>query len=121
MKFLYSAAAVLVLGSFGHAEAAGTCEVDPLPLARKIDTESHMVVSSGSACGMNITLPGAINDIKIIQKPKSGIAGIRGSAVFYAPKPGFKGRDEFAYTYEGTEAYGGEINITIRQKVDVIP
>ena len=114
------AGALLFLAACGQAKAA-TCEVDPLPLARKIDAESQMRVSAGSVCGMNISLPGAIHNIKIIQKPKTGIAGIRGSAVYYAAKPGSKGQDEFVYTYEGAEAYGGEISITIRQKVTIVP
>jgi hypothetical protein len=121
MKILFRYAGALALLAISSQAEAGTCQVDPLPLARKIDAESRMVVSSGTACGMSITLPGAINNIKIMQKPKSGIAGIRGSTVFYVAKPGFKGQDEFVYIYEGAEAYGGEINITIRQKVDVVP
>jgi hypothetical protein len=116
-----TAVGFLVLVSLGGPAAAATCHVSPVPLAGQADVESHMSVSAGTACGMNISLPGAITDIRILQTPKSGAAGIRGSAVVYAPKPGFQGQDEFVYSYEGTEAYGGAINITIHQKVDVVP
>lgn len=123
-RFLAAASlgCLIPLMAFGESRADPTaCTVDPLPLARKIDTQGHMTVKSGKGCGINIYIPGAIKSITLLQRPKFGRAGLQGSTVFYVAKPGFQGQDEYSYNYTGIDNYGAEMDITIHEKVDVLP
>jgi hypothetical protein len=105
-----------------HAQPAD-CVVPPTSFnSHAADVESTMTVRAGKGCGFNIMgIEGAITETKIIQVPKTGRAGVQGNTVYYVAKPGYKGADEFAYAYIGTDNYGGPMRITIRRKVDVIP
>jgi hypothetical protein len=88
----------------------------------RVELETVLTVKSGAGCLFNISgIPGAISETVITQQPRVGKAGVRGLTPFYASKPGYRGPDEFAYTFIGTGQYGGPMRITVRRKITVVP
>ncbi|MBZ6077662.1 hypothetical protein [Microvirga puerhi] len=86
------------------------------------ELEGQLTVKAGKGCGFGISgIDGAINEVVITQKPKVGLAGVRGTTPYYVAKPGYQGADEFAYAYIGTNQYGGPMRVVIKRKVTVIP
>jgi hypothetical protein len=125
MKELASAFAIIACAwlPFTRDAEASDCVVPPLSFnSHSADLESTMSVKAGKGCGFNIMgIEGAITETKITQMPKVGRAGVQGNTVYYVAKPGYKGSDEFAYAYIGTDNYGGPMRVTIKRKVDVVP
>ena len=66
-------------------------------------------------------LQGAIREAAIVQKPKTGMAGVQGTMPYYVAKPGYQGPDEFSYAIIGIDQYGGPMRVTTKMKVKVIP
>ena len=81
-----------------------------------------MTVKAGTGCQFNVNgIPGAISEVRIVQAPKIGRAGVQNLYPYYMAKPGYSGPDEFAYAFIGTDQYGGPMNVVIRRKVTVVP
>ncbi len=111
-----------VLVSFGNAQAQD-CSAPPLNFNSHVaQIEGELTVKSGKGCGFNVNgIQGAINEVLITQKPKFGVAGVRGFTAIYVAKPGYQGPDEFSYAVVGTDQYGGPMRITVKRKVTVVP
>ncbi|WP_243370452.1 hypothetical protein [Microvirga solisilvae] len=103
--------------------SASACSAESVYLhSARFETEGKMTVSAGKGCVFNINgIPGALEDVQIVQKPKFGQAGVQNFKPFYRAKPGYAGQDEFAYAFIGKDQYGGEMRIVIKRKVTVIP
>ena len=77
---------------------------------------------AGKSCIFNINnIPGALEEVQIVQKPKVGRAGVQNFRPFYIAKPGYTGPDEFAYAFLGKDQYGGPMRIVIKRNVTVVP
>jgi len=86
------------------------------------ELEREMTVKAGKGCGFGLSgIDGAINEVMITQKPKVGIAGVRGTMPYYVAKPGYQGPDEFSHAFVGTNQYGGPMRVVIKRKVTVVP
>ena len=109
--------------SLGNDAGAGDCIVPPLGFnSHAAELTSEVTVKAGKDCGFGIVgIGGAIEQVRITQKPKVGVAGVRGTTSYYIAKPGYQGPDEFAYSYVGTDQYGGPMRIAIKRRVTVVP
>lgn len=109
--------------SFGNDASASDCIVPPLNFNSHVaELTSEFTVKAGRGCGFGIGgIGGAIEQVLITQKPKVGTAGVRGTTAYYVAKPGYRGPDEFAYSYVGTDQYGGPMRIVIKRRVTVVP
>ncbi len=121
MRFLRFVLPTLAL--FGAFESAQACTASNVYLySARFEAEGPMTVSSGKGCTFNINnIPGALEDVQIVQKPKVGQAGVRNMKPFYVAKPGYTGPDEFAYAFIGKDQYGGPMRIVIKRTVTVVP
>lgn len=115
-----AAGALLVL--VGSAQAQD-CSVAPMSFNGHVaNIDGEMTVKAGKGCGFGLNgIKGAITEATIVQKPKAGMAGVRGIMPFYVAKPGYKGPDEFSYAIIGTDQYGGPMRVTTKMKVTVVP
>lgn len=81
-----------------------------------------MTVVSGTACQTGVSgIQGALTEVKIMQQPKIGKAGVEHMRPYYVAKPGYQGPDEFTYAYIGTDQYGGPMRVSIKRKILVVP
>ena len=108
---------------FGPAAQAQDCVVAPMSFNSHVaNIDGEMTVKAGRGCGFGLNgIEGAINQATIVQKPKAGIAGVRGIMPYYVAKPGYRGADEFTYAIIGTDQYGGPMRVTTKMKVTVVP
>ncbi|MEE1656907.1 hypothetical protein VB618_11925 [Microvirga sp. CF3062] len=102
---------------------AQDCIVSPMSFNSHVaNIEGEMTVKAGKGCGFGLNgIEGAITEAAIVQKPKAGMAGVRGIMPFYVAKPGYRGADEFSYAIIGTDQYGGPMRVTTKMKVTVVP
>lgn len=109
----------------GNEANAADCVVPPMNFNSQVaELEGERTVKAGKGCGFGFGLSGidgAINEVMITQKPKVGLAGVRGTMPYYVAKPGYQGPDEFAYAFVGTNQYGGPMRVVIKRKVTVVP
>jgi hypothetical protein len=123
-KHLLAAGVAAFALGLGLTEANARCTAEPTHGLREHAevTGGRITVQAGSSCGLTIIgIPGALNETKITEAPRSGRADVRGSTVYYIAKAGYKGEDEFTYAHIGTDMYGGAMKITVRRKVTVVP
>ena len=122
-KFAIAVPAVLAGLLCAGSVSAQNCSGAPLYVNGSIaEVEGELTVKSGKGCVFNMEgIPGAINETVITQKPKIGKAGVEGLKPYYMSKPGYQGPDEFAYTFIGTNRYGGPMRYTFRRKITVVP
>lgn len=124
MNKICLALAVIACGiGAANAAFAADCVSPPLNFNGYIaEISGSTTVKAGKGCAFGVNgIEGAINETIITQKPKVGQAGIRGNRAIYIAKPGYLGPDEFAYTYIGTDQYGGPMRVTIRRMITVVP
>jgi hypothetical protein len=112
---------LLILGSAGTQ--AQDCVVPPTYINGYLsEVEGEMTVKAGKGCGFGLNgIEGAINEVVIVQKPKVGVAGVRGLTPYYIAKPGYQGPDEFSYAFIGTGRLGGPMRVVFKRKVTVVP
>lgn len=123
-SFGHVAAIAGFLTFFGSMNVAmAQCTMPPLYFnGDSAELEGPMTVSAGKGCRFGLNgIPGAIEEAKIIQQPKIGRAGVQGLNPYYIAKPGYKGPDEFAYVFTGTNRFGGPMRILIKRKITVVP
>jgi hypothetical protein len=119
--------AISILGfaclSLSSEVQAQDCIVSPMSFNSHVaNVEGEMTVKAGKGCGFGLNgIQGAISEATIVQKPKAGMAGVRGIMPFYVAKPSYRGADEFTYAIIGTDQYGGPMRVTTRMKVTVVP
>jgi hypothetical protein len=120
---LIPAAAALACGLSVGAAHAQNCSGPPITFNSEItELTGDLTVKSGQGCRFGLNgIEGAIQETVIVQKPRFGSAGVQGLNPYYVAKPGYKGPDEFAYSFIGTNQYGGPMRITIRRRVTVVP
>ena len=113
----------LTCTSLGADAQAQDCTVTPMIFNSHVaDLQGEMTVKAGKGCGFGLNgIQGAISEAAIVQKPKAGMAGVRGIMPFYVARPGYRGPDEFSYAIIGTDQYGGPMRITIKRKITVVP
>ena len=114
----------LVLAGMGLAGAAqAACKGAPYYIPGSIsEVESSLMVKAGTGCVFGVSgVPGAVNEVKIVQTPKNGRAAVQNLRAVYVAKPGYQGPDEFAYTFIGTDGFGGPMRVTIKHKITVVP
>src|SRR3712207_5622944 len=106
-----TSAAFLVLGASAQAQ---DCVVATMTFnTHMANIDGEMTVKAGKGCGFGLTgIQGAITEAAIVQKPKTGMAGVQGLMPFYVAKPGYRGADEFTYAIIGTDQYGGPMRVT---------
>lgn len=109
--------------AYPNAARAADCVVPPMNFNSQVaELEGEMTVKAGKGCGFGLSgIDGAINEVMITQKPKVGLAGVRGTMPYYVAKPGYQGPDEFSYAFIGTNQYGGPMRVVIKRKVTVVP
>ncbi len=102
---------------------AQDCVVPPTYInGYRSEVEGTMTIKAGKGCGFGMNgIEGAIDEAVIVQKPKFGVAGVRGLMPFYVAKPGYQGDDEFSYAFIGTDRHGGPMRVTVKRKVTVVP
>ncbi len=122
-KHIFLAVLGLASSFFGAAAQAQDCVVQPMIFnTHMANIDGEMTVKAGKGCGFGLNgIQGAITEAAIVQKPKTGIAGVRGLMPFYVAKPGYRGPDEFTYAIIGTDQYGGPMRVTTKMKVTVVP
>jgi len=109
--------------AIGTRAQAQDCVVAPMYFNSHVaNIEGVMTVKAGKGCGFGLNgIAGAIKEAAIVQKPKAGMAGVRGIMPYYVAKPGYQGADEFSYAIIGTDQYGGPMRVTTKMKVTVVP
>ena len=102
---------------------AGTCEAAPIYFNGNFaDVAGDVQVKSGTGCSFGLDgIRGAINEAVITRPAKVGRVGVRGLSPYYIAKPGYQGRDEFTYVFNGIDAYGGPMKVTITRRITVVP
>ncbi len=122
-KHIYLAVLGSACISLGGPAQAQDCTVPPMMFNSHVaNVEGEMTVKAGKGCGFGLNgIQGAIREAMIVQKPKAGMAGVRGIMPFYVAKPGYRGPDEFAYAIVGTDQFGGPMRVTTTIKVTVVP
>src|SRR6476619_3479417 len=121
MRLLNFTLAAFLLVSVSQTAQACTGGAVYLNSAR-FETEAAITVPAGKSCIFNINnIPGALEEVQIVQKPKGGRAGVQNFRPFYIAKPGYTGPDEFAYAFLGKDQYGGPMRIVIKRNVTVVP
>ena len=122
-KHVFLAVLGLACTTLGVDAQAQDCAVAPMTFSSHIaNIEGEMTVKAGKGCGFGLNgIQGAIREAAIVQKPKTGMAGVQGIMPYYVAKPGYQGPDEFSYAIIGTDQYGGPMRVTTRMKVKVIP
>lgn len=121
LGFLGTASFCLAM-SAAAAPAMAECSGGVVPLnSARYESVGEISVKAGTGCSFNITMPGAVQETKIVLSPKVGRAGVQGLTPFYIAKPGYRGPDEFGYAFIGTDQYGGPMNVVIKWKVTVTP
>ena len=108
MSILFAAAALLGLTPLG-ARAEGSCHLAVI----KGSGEFPAWVKAGGSCRVNRNhTPGAASSLS--KAPDHGTFDLQENYWSYAPAPGFKGRDTFAYAIAGKRS---SIFITIDMDV----
>jgi hypothetical protein len=109
--------------AYPNAARAADCVVPPTYINGYLsEVEGEMTVKAGKGCGFGLNgIEGAINEAVIVQKPKVGMAGVRGLTPYYVAKPGYQGPDEFSYAFIGTGRHGGPMRVVFKRKVTVVP
>ncbi len=122
-RTVFSAFTLGIVCFAGDGAQAQDCSVAPMSFNSHVaNIEGEMTVKAGKGCGFGLNgIEGAIREAAIVQKPKTGMAGVRGIMPFYVAKPGYQGPDEFSYAIVGTDQYGGPMRVTTKMKVKVIP
>ncbi len=84
-----------------------------------VDSTAY-VLMDGGVCGLPMHAAGTseIHSIRITAPPRHGRAGVRGYAVAYQPRAGFKGQDSFSIVIAGREA-GQPKRMNVRVAVTV--
>ena len=115
-----TSAAFLVLGASAQAQ---DCVVAPMTFnTHMANIDGEMTVKAGKGCGFGLNgIQGAITEAAIVQKPKTGMAGVQGLMPFHVAKPGYRGADEFTYAIIGTDQYGGPMRVDTKMKENGIP
>jgi hypothetical protein len=123
MSNLKSAAALGLLVSSAAFDPAFACAAQSIPLhSARFETQGSMTVKTGKGCVFTINgIPGALEDVQIVQQPKFGRAGVQNMKPYYMAKPGYTGADEFSYAFIGKDQYGGPMRIVIKRMVTVEP
>jgi hypothetical protein len=116
-------AAISVALLSANSARAADCDAAPIYFNGNIaEVSGNVTVKAGKGCGFGLNgIQGAINETLVTQKPKFGIAGIRGHTAIYIAKAGYQGPDEFVYAHVGIDQYGGPMKVTVRRKITVIP
>jgi hypothetical protein len=122
-KYAFLAVLGFTCTFLGAAAQAQDCVVTPMIFNSHVaNLDGEMTVKAGKGCGFGLNgIQGAISEAAIVQKPKAGMAGVRGIMPFYVAKPGYQGADEFSYAIIGTDQYGGPMRVTTKMKVTVVP
>ena len=122
-KHVFLAVLGLACTIFGADAQAQDCAVAPMMFNSHIaNIDGEMTVRAGKGCGFGLNgIEGAIREAVIVQKPRTGTAGVQGIMPFYVAKPGYQGPDEFSYAIIGTDRFGGLMRVSTRMKVKVIP
>ena len=123
LPFPTFSASIVVLACLAPHAASAACDIAPVTFSGShAEVEGSMTVNAGSSCRFGVNgIPGALSEVRISQAPRVGRAGVENLRPFYVAKAGYKGPDEFAYVYIGTDQYGGPMNVVVRRKVTVIP
>ena len=122
-KYAFLAVLGFTCTFLGADAQAQDCVVTPMIFNSNVaNLDGEMTVKAGKGCGFGLNgIQGAISEAAIVQKPKAGMAGVRGIMPFYVAKPGYQGADEFSYAIIGTDQYGGPMRVTTKMKVTVVP
>ncbi|WP_114943325.1 hypothetical protein [Microvirga calopogonii] len=120
-KFIAAGFGLLAFSASSNLALA--CTAQPVYLhSARFEAEGDMTVNAGKSCLFNINgIPGALEDVQIVQQPKVGRAGVQNMKPYYIAKPGYAGRDEFSYAFIGKDQYGGPMRIVIKRIVTVQP
>ncbi|HZH09163.1 MAG TPA: hypothetical protein VEZ24_02200 [Microvirga sp.] len=120
-SFLAATVCAAFIGSIGTVQAK--CRITPVSFNGSIvETEGALTIASGSSCVFGVNgIPGALSEVRITQQPKFGKAGVQNMRPYYTAKQGYKGEDEFTYTYIGTDQYGGPMRVSVKRKITVVP
>ncbi|WP_457089232.1 hypothetical protein [Microvirga sp. P5_D2] len=121
-KFLLQGMMIIAASALSGA-AQADCKGPPFYIPGNMaEIEAPITVKAGTGCTFGLSgIPGAINEVKIVQAPKIGRAGVQNLRALYVAKPGYQGADEFTYALIGTDQYGGPMRVTIKRKVTVVP
>ncbi len=133
MRHLRSAASLLAAVLWaGPACAAANCQIAPFTLSFVSDSETTMVVRSGSVCSVNFlsggrgrtVSAGGINHLAVSEQGAHGRAGTSGFNVWgYQSQKGYVGHDRFVLEVGGEIMYNRVIRGTshVTVAVDVVP
>jgi hypothetical protein len=122
----------VVLLTASPALAAANCQITPFTISFVSDSETTMVVRSGSVCGASFisggrgrtVSAGGINHLAVFEQGAHGRAGTSGFNVWgYQSQKGYVGRDRFVLEVGGEIMYERVIRGTshVTVNVDVVP
>ena len=85
-----------------------------------IDSAGTIDMAAGQSCNLFLRMRGVLESAAIMQRPKNGTLKMVGAAnAIYTPKPGFRGTDEFAFTFKGSnQRVTGTSNVRIIANVN---
>ena len=132
MRHILPASLVIVALSAGPSFAAADCRITPFTLSFVSDTETTMVVRSGSVCGVSFVQSGrgrtvsagGVNHLAVSEQGMHGRAGTSGlNAWGYQSQKGYIGKDRFVLEVGGEIMYNRAIRGTshVTVDVDVVP
>jgi hypothetical protein len=118
---LLALSCLLTFGATGPGLAAD-CEVPTIQTADNQTVDGKMTVKTGKSCSVGMgTGAAGIVDPEVTKRPKNGSAELRGFRVFYTPKKGFVGNDEFTYIRYQMDRWGNKAMRGVNMKVEVLP
>ena len=92
-KHVFLAVLGLACTAVGADAQAQDCAVAPMTFNSHIaNIDGEMTVVAGKGCGFGLNgIQGAIREAAIVQKPKTGMAGVQGIMPYYVAKAGLSG------------------------------
>jgi hypothetical protein len=99
-----TAVAFTLPGSTANAQSpVRDCMVAGTPVPIGFNGTGTIELNSGESCNLYLNTSGEIQSSAISQRPKNGsLKMVSAANVVYTPKPGYRGKDEFAVTLKGS-------------------
>jgi hypothetical protein len=114
---------VALAAGAGSAQAAD-CNVPFFKLLAHTEVTGHMYVKAGKSCSIqSANAPGGNTGIEIRRRPSNGQVQLTGGfKITYQPRPGFVGKDSFAYARKALESQTGRpVTLAVNVLVTVEP
>ena len=117
-KHVFLAVLGLACTAVGADAQAQDCAVAPMTFNSHIaNIDGEMTVKAGKGCGFGLNgIQGAIREAAIVQKPKTGMAGVQGHHALLRGQAGLSGTGRIRLRVHRHDQYGGPMRVTIENE-----